>query len=114
MAIENNTQNITSLLINGTELSSTLNEFKARQDALASALSSAAGDYNTEIIDARADAFGNNHDLVGNNIRVNQNYLLGIILEKFEIMQSQYDELAAAYIKLSDAIINLTEKESNT
>lgn len=106
MSISGTTQSITSLKINGSELSTLLSALQARQDSITSALSSASDDYNTEIIDARADTFGNSHDNIGTNIRANQLYLWEQLNEKISVLQSQYDNLAAAVIKLADQINN--------
>lgn len=104
MSIEKTTQNITSLKIKGSELSDILSALQARQDSITSALSSAADDYNTEIIDARADAFGNSHSSIGENVRKNQLYLWEQLNEKISALQSQYDALAASVITLTELI----------
>ena len=109
MSISNNTQSITSIILEGENLTDTVNALKARQNSLTSALSSNATDYNTEIIDARADTFGNSHNNLGENIRANQLYLYNLIIEKFSVLQQQYDYLAQCYINLAGIINNLTE-----
>lgn len=107
MSIEKKTFNINSLKINGAELDSLLAALSARQDSITAALSSSSGDYNTEILDARADAFGNSHANFGDNIRENQTYLHNLILEKFSVLQSQYDALASSFISLTNELSKL-------
>lgn len=104
MSIDNHTQTIKSLKLNGTELSSLLATLEARQDSLAGALSSASGDYETELIDARADAFGNSYAYLGNNIRGGQIYLMQFFTEKINNLQSQINTLSAALIKVSELV----------
>lgn len=109
MSIINGTQNITNINVDGKDLSQTLAALEARQNSLTSALSSDAGDYNAEIIDARADAFGNSHQNAGNNIRNNQLYLYNSLLQKFNTLQAQYDSLSEAYINLAAVVSDLSK-----
>lgn len=104
MSISGNTQYITSLKINGSELSTLLSALQARQDSITSALSSASDDYDTEIIDARADIFGISHENIGGNIRTNQLFLFNLFSEKLNAQQAQIDSLTQAVIKLAEAI----------
>lgn len=112
MAIYNNTQNIKSLLVNGQELADQLAALKTRQDSLATALSSAAGDYETEIIDARVDAFGNGHANIGNNIRDTQSYIMNYFKEKISLQDSQIDILSDAVITLAELVTKFIGKEN--
>lgn len=104
MSIDNHTQNIRSLLVNGQELSSVLGQLKTRQDSITAALSSASDDYNTEIIDARASAFGISHENIGGNIRESQLFLYNLITENISLLQSQINSLSAAVINLTQII----------
>lgn len=104
MSISGTTQSITSLKINGSELSTLLSALQARQDSITSALSSASDDYDTEIIDARADIFGISHENIGDNIRANQLFLFNLFSEKLNAQQAQIDSLTQAVIKLAEAI----------
>lgn len=104
MSIDNHTQNIKSLKVNGTELSQLLDTLKARQDAITGALSSASGNYETELIDARADAFGNSFAYVGNNVRNGQSYIIQLLTEKIDALQKQCDLLSASLIKVTEII----------
>lgn len=110
MSVENCTQIISSFKINGVEVADRLKTIEARQESITTALSSSATDYNTEILDARADAFGNSKTSLGANVRDNQLYLYNLLLEKVNTLQSQYDNLSAAYISLSNTVNNLISK----